>query len=280
MQLDYLKGKRIVLTGGTSGIGYAFLEHVILYKPKFTLLVRDLKNGEITIDRLRLLDPEVDIELIKYDQTDFSSIEKALDEVNKRYPDFDFLVLNAGVLKPKKDMKITNDYEPTIGINYFANKHFIEYLSKINNKKHRVIVQGSIVAHHKLPKNLDVHNKKYNYFQTYNISKALIESQIYHYVKHNKYPNLEFVVTEPGIGPTRVIRNFPRLIRFLGKYFLMLFNVPKVASLPLVEAIKEDTKNGDYFVPKYLFTLKGKPVKKEFPEKRYQYHPLLDEKEI
>lgn len=270
-----LEGKRVIITGATSGIGFAFAKQCLYKKMKLTLLVRDLTNGEITLKRLRLDYPQGDIDLVEYNQASFSAIEAAIDAINKKYPDFDFLVCNAGVLKPTKCYRSEQNYPLTVGINYFGVIHLIEYLAKTNNYKHRVIVQGSIVAGNKLPKDLDVYSDKYNFFAQYNYSKALLESKIYSFVVNNTYPNLGFVITEPGISPTGITRNFPKIIRVCGKYFLSLFSLPESASRNMMLAISNQSENGDYIVPAHLFTLRGKPKKTKFPLKRYQEDKLI-----
>ena len=274
-RVEDLKDKRIIITGATSGIGFEFAKDCLFKNASITLLVRDLENGEITKQRLLLDFPNANIELIQYDQSSYQSIEHAIDEINKRYSDFDYLVCNAGVLNPTKTYRTSENYPLTIGVNYFGVIHLIEYLSKTNKNHHRIVVQGSIVAGIKIIDNLDVYSDKYNYFTQYNFSKALIESKIYSFVENNTFPNLEFVITEPGISPTRITRNFSKFTQIGGKYFLMMFNLPKSASKCLLLAISKESKNGDYIVPSKLFTLKGTPKISKFPIKRYQKDKLI-----
>lgn len=259
-QIESFKGKTIALTGGTSGVGLCLLKHLIEKEAHVILLSRNLQKAN------SLKEIYKNIDVVKYDQSSFISIENAIDELLEKYPNIDTFVLNAGTLGEKQMLE--NGYHATIGINYIGVRHFIDTISPRLNSKVRFVVQGSIVAGCKVKRGTDLTKVK-GTFPQYNISKAYLESYIYKLYKDNKYTNIEYVITEPGVTATNIIRHFNPVIRFLGKIFLTVFlHSPKKACLCLLTGISSKAQNGDHIVPRGLFTLSGFPKIKDLPVKR------------
>lgn len=259
-QIESLKGRKVALTGGTSGVGLALFKHLINKGAFVILLSRNIDLAE----ELKSTFPNVDV--IEYDQSNTAKIDKAINELLIKHPDVDTIVLNAGSLADKRI--IENGYNGTMMVNYIGARHFIDSISPRLTNHVRFVVQGSIVAGSKVKKSVDL-TKKRGTFSTYNLSKAYLESYIYKLYVDNRYPNLEYVITEPGICSTNIIRNFNVITRFLGKYFLkFFFHSPKKASLSLLLGISSKSSNGDYIVPRGLFTLSGFPKIKSLPQNR------------
>ena len=264
--IEDLSNHKIALTGGTSGIGLALVHHLAKKGANVVLLARNPQKAKEVKDELK----DCVIDIVEYDQSSYKSIERGIDELLKKHPDIDTYVLNAGVLGEKG---LSEDgYASTIAINYLGVRHFIDYISPKVTNKIRFVIQGSIVAGLKL-KNKDFKDPKISFFDQYNISKIYLEAYFHHLVTKNEYPNIEYILTEPGISATNVVRNMNIVIRVLGKGFLTIFfHSPKKACLPLLKGIDRNTPNGSYIVPRGLFTMGGYPKIKEFPNKRKREH--------
>ena len=263
----------IAITGATSGIGKALFYHLINKDVDIILLVRNLDKGNALKNEF----PNKKIDVIEYDQSSFNKIEKACDELVNKYPKLDTIVLDAGNLGEKAPTE--DGYPGTIGVNYFGVRHFIDYISPKLKGNVRFVIQGSIVGGLKPKKNaslLDIHLKM---FDQYNLSKIYLEAYFYKLFTEKHYANIEYVLTEPGISGTNIIRNMNGFIRFNGKWFLKLFfHSPKKASLTLLTGVSDIAKNGDYIVPRGLFTMGGYPKIKEFPSKRRREYLFEKEK--
>ena len=268
--LPSLKGKTIIVTGGTSGIGYAYSEHAIFLGAKLVLLSFTFLEGQEAKNKLLEKYPDGDISIIEYNQANYESITNACNLIKKQYPDFDILVANAGVLA-RRDYGLAFGYPYTIGVNFFGAKLLIENLASINDLPHRFIIQGSFAAADKINTSIDLKDKNIAFFKQYNISKVLVESLFYEYTLSNPYPHLEFILTEPGLSSTNIISSFPKFIRVISKWGLKLItHSPQKASLTLLLASTEKAKHGDYIIPRGLFSLSGYPKIKKLPKKRYQ----------
>ncbi len=262
-KIEDLSNRNIVLVGGTNGIGLELLKHLVSKNANVILFARNIFKAEKIKEELA----HSKIEIVEYDQASFKSIENAIDLLVDKYPSFDTVVLNAGELTKKG---LTEEgYSLTIGVNYVGVRHFIDYLSPKISHKVKFVIQGSIVGGVHLSKKADITCTKYGMFKQYNISKCYLEAYFYKLVSENKYPNIEYVLTEPGIASTGITRHFNSFIRVNGKWFLKLFfHSAKVASLTLLTGISELASSGDYIVPRGLLTMSGYPKFKKFPKKR------------
>lgn len=260
-KIESFKGRKIVLVGGTSGIGLSLLSQLKEKESSVILLARNVEKA----NSLKSIYPIVDV--IEYDQSSFKSIEHAISELVSRHNDFDTIVMNVGTLGEKQ--VLDNGYPATIGVNYIGARHFIDTISNELTNKVRFVVQGSVAAGCNLKKPIDITNPKLGTFRQYNVSKAYLEAYIYKLYNENKYSNLEYIITEPGVTSTNITRHFNKLVRVLGKYFLLaFFHHSNKASLCLLTGISDKSHNGDYIVPRGLFSLSGFPKIKSLPQKR------------
>ena len=268
---DY-KGKKILITGGTSGIGLEAAKILATKNANIVLLARNLSKAESTKQELLNINPNIDIDIIKYDQSDYELIDSAFKEINEKHNDFYALVANAGILYPSKDAKSKQGYPLTIETNYLGLRRFLNQIIDTCHHK-RIIIQGSLAAGLFHKKKVDILSDKYSLFGQYNMSKACDEALWYKY--QNEAKDNTFVLVEPGIASTDIIRGLWSPIRIAGKIFVRIFSHnPRTASLTIIEGLKSDVNNGDYFVPKHMFTMMGYPKKKRFPKKRIKEYLL------
>jgi len=262
-KIEDMTNKKIVLTGGTSGIGLSFLKHLVDKNAFVILLVRNIKKAEAIVKELNY--PNIDI--IEYDQSSYNSIKKGIDILLDKYPSVDSIVLNAGVMSRTKDLMEGHPY--SIGVNYYGVRYFIEYIAPKLTNKTKIIIQGSLVAGFHLNKKTDIESNNFKTFKEYNISKMCVEAYTYKLIKERLYPNIDFVLTEPGVTSTSITRDLDSFLKHVGKVFVStFFHSVNKASLTLLEAVSSRASHGSYIVPRGLFTISGYPKYKEFPKKR------------
>ena len=259
--LDSFENKKIVLIGCTSGIGLELLKHLVLLKAQIILLAIEKDISLSLKEEYGLLD------VIYYDQSSFASIDSAIKELLERHRDFEAVVLNAGVLGLNK--MLDNGHPATIAINYVGARYFIDTISPLISFDVRFVMVGSFAAGLRFKKHANLRDEKLSTFDQYNISKGYIEAYFYKLSTEKKYPNLEYVLVEPGLTNTGIIHNFNKVVRFLGKYFLKwFFHSPAKASLCHLTAISSRVKNGDFVYPRGLFRLSGYPKIGKLPKGR------------
>ena len=220
-------GKVFVVTGATSGIGLDVTKQLAHKGGKVYMAVRNIeKANKVKKDILKQL-PNADLEIIKYDQADFSSIEEFANKIKDMR--IDVLVLNAGIFHTWNDKSTVDGYPLTVGTNYVGLYYLSTKLDKafLNGNIKRVVVTSSLV--HVLGKTkhykkylLEVKNKPN---RTYNVSKRM-DHEFAANLK-SKYPNLEVVLTHPGFARTNIIKassnSFKSWVKFAGDKFMKFF---------------------------------------------------------
>lgn len=265
-RIESFKDKKIILTGGTSGIGLELLKILIQKEAKVVLLVRNIEKASHVKEAIIKDYPNADISFVNYDQSDYELIDSAVKEIKAHHFDFDAIVCNAGIMLPPKEDKSKQGFPLTIDTNFLGLKRFLDQLvNSFQNK--RFVLQGSLMANAKIKENHDIYSDKYPLFKQYNVSKACVESLFYYYLNNNL--DNEFILTEPGVAGTDIIRYMKQPIKAMGWVFMRMFShSAKKASLTLLLGLTSQSKNGSFIVPRGLFAIRGYPKYKKFPNKR------------
>ena len=269
--IESFKDEKILITGCTSGIGLELLDILLSKEAHVVMLIRNQKKGQEVINKY----PDSEIDIVQYDQSDYESIDLAIKEIKEKHSDFSALVANAGILFPDKNLLSKQGYPLTIDTNFLGLKHFLDNLTPLFKKK-RYILQGSLAAGLKVKKEWDIYDSKLPLFDQYNLSKAGVEALWHHYYINDK--DNEYILTEPGVTSTDILRNFKEPIKTMGKVFMKtVSHSPKKASLTLLKALTKDTHNGDYIVPRGMYAIAGFPIYKRFPKKRIREYLIKNE---
>jgi retinol dehydrogenase 12 len=93
-----MKGKTVVVTGGTSGIGEVAVEKLAEMGARIVLVARDRSRGEGTLVRLREKAPGLTHTVHYADLTRISEMKRVAAEVAEAEPRIDVLVNNAGAM--------------------------------------------------------------------------------------------------------------------------------------------------------------------------------------
>ena len=114
-----MKGKTVVVTGGTSGIGEVAAEKLAEMGARIVLVARDRSRGEGTLARLREKAPGLAHTVHYADLTRISEMKRVAAEVAEAEPRIDVLVNNAGAMFSTR--KLTEDgLETTFALNHMA----------------------------------------------------------------------------------------------------------------------------------------------------------------
>ena len=276
--LEDLTGKKIIITGGTSGIGLSIVKEVLTKGGDVVILARNLTKANEVKKKLVERFNDHSIEIVQYDQSDDDSVVAASEIIIKEHSDFYALVLNAGVFQNKNKQSLKDDIYLTIKTNFVGLNLFLKTLLPKLKGEHRFIFQGSLVAGWKDKKLTSLKDKNLSAWQQYIISKSGVEALFYHYSQLNNN-DFTFYMVEPGITGTDIIRDFSPFIRWAGKIFLKVFSHSNdKAALTAMLALQSSTQKNSFIVPRGLGTTIGFPKIKKFPHKRERsyLYDLLD----
>jgi len=138
------KGKKILITGATGGIGNALVK-------KFLSLDGTVLATGTNTEKLDALKKEFsNINVLKFDISDHSKIEDFIENVTSQLVGLDILVNNAGITMDNLSLRMKDDeWKKVIDINlnstFYLCKHAIKKMLK--NKYGRIVNITSIVGH-------------------------------------------------------------------------------------------------------------------------------------
>jgi NAD(P)-dependent dehydrogenase (short-subunit alcohol dehydrogenase family) len=114
-----MRGKTVVITGGTSGIGEVAAEKLAQMGARIVLVARNRSRGEGALQRLRKKAPGPAHTVHYADLTRISEMKRVAAEIAKAEPRIDVLVNNAGAMFATS--KLTEDgLECTFALNHMA----------------------------------------------------------------------------------------------------------------------------------------------------------------
>jgi len=114
-----MRGKVVVITGATSGIGQVAAEKLAAMGARMVLVARDRNRREATLAQLRRVGPEAAHTIHYADLTRLSEMKRVAAEIAAAEPRIDVLVNNAGALFASRH--VTEDgLELTFALNHMA----------------------------------------------------------------------------------------------------------------------------------------------------------------
>lgn len=273
-KLEDLTGQKIIVTGGTSGIGLSIVKELLYKGANVVILARNLNKANEVKRQLDELYPNKTT-IVQYDQSNDESVINAANNIIKEHSDFTSLILNAGTFQSKNKQSTVDDMSLTIKTNLVGLNIFLNHLLPRLEGKHRIVFQGSLVAGWRNKKIDSLKDKNLGGFQQYIISKSGVEALFYHYSKLEQN-QFSFYLVEPGLTSTDIIRDFPAFIRWAGKIFLkVVSHTNDKAALTALLAVQSTTEKNSFIVPR--FNYRGYPKLRNFPHKRertYLYEML------
>ena len=138
------KGKKILITGATGGIGHALVK-------KFVSLEGDILATGTKIEKLDVLKKEFPkINILKFDISNHSKIGEFIENVSSQLTGLDILINNAGINMDNLSLRMKDEewqkvIDVNLGSTFFLCKHGIKKMLK--NKYGRIVNITSVVGH-------------------------------------------------------------------------------------------------------------------------------------
>jgi NAD(P)-dependent dehydrogenase (short-subunit alcohol dehydrogenase family) len=131
-----MKGKTIVITGGTSGIGEVAAQALAQMGAHIVLVARNKSRADATLARLRRSGPGAVHSVYLADLTRLAEMKRLAAEIANREPPIDVLINNAGALFGTR--RLTED-----GLEYTFALNHMSYFVVTEGLRERLLVSGA-----------------------------------------------------------------------------------------------------------------------------------------
>ena len=252
-----LTGKTIAITGSTGGIASFLVENLAKLNANFIFINRSKEKTYKQISNLLNLYPNLKLEFIECDLSDFKSVESATKILKQKQ--IDVLYLCAGAYNIPR-YKTNLDFDNVFQINFVSQYYIAKELSNNIKSANGKIVAVSSIAHNysELDENdIDFSTRK-KHSKVYGNAKRFLT---YSLMELCKKENINLSTVHPGLTLTEMTNHYPRVINWLVKLFIGLFcPSTKEASLSLVAGVFNTTSHLEWIGPP-IFQVYGKPKK-------------------
>lgn len=110
----------LLLTGASSGIGRAIAEKLVQPGRTLILSARSVEKMEQQRSELLEREPEAQVHVLRLDLADLQQVRAFASNLTTHYPYLDVLLNNAGIVAGGKRETTPDDFELTMGVNYFG----------------------------------------------------------------------------------------------------------------------------------------------------------------
>ena len=114
-----MKGKTVVITGATTGIGQAAAEGLARMGARIVFVARSAEKGVYMLERLRLLNQDAAHDWVQADLSTLAAMKEASTALAEKAPLIDVLVNNAGAVFDRREETI-DGLEMTFALNHMA----------------------------------------------------------------------------------------------------------------------------------------------------------------
>jgi NAD(P)-dependent dehydrogenase (short-subunit alcohol dehydrogenase family) len=274
-----LAGKRVLITGGNSGIGYHAALKLARKGAQVTLACRDRQRGEAALARLDADSPSAHTELAILDLASLSSVRDFAEKELAQHRPLHILINNAGVMAPPKRLQTADGFELQFGTNVLG--HFaltallmpaLEQAAAVSPDRPRVVTIASI-AHKRGQLNFDdlQSTKTYSPMKAYQQSKLADLIFTFELDRRLRAANSRVmsVAAHPGVASTNLFQAgdyslFEKTVRNLAGHAIgIVLNTDSEGALPtLYAATAPGAEDGGYYGPQGFQEMRGEVVER------------------
>jgi NAD(P)-dependent dehydrogenase (short-subunit alcohol dehydrogenase family) len=270
-------GRRYIITGGNSGIGYHAALKLARKGADIVLACRDQGRGEAAIARLAEEAPGGNVELAILNLASLASVRQfAAEELARKLP-LHVLINNAGVMSPPRRVETADGFELQFGTNVLGHFALTGLLlpalqaSASTSEPHPRIVTIASIAHKKGQLNFDdlQFSRSYSPWGSYQQSKLanlMLAFELSRRLRAAHSPVIS-IAAHPGVAETNLFKreDHPKVEKFvrgiMGHAIGMFLNTDAEGAFPtLYAATAPEAADGAYYGPQGFAEMRGEIV--------------------
>ncbi|EPJ95511.1 MULTISPECIES: oxidoreductase [unclassified Pseudomonas] len=216
------KGRIVLITGGTSGMGYEDALALARAGAEVIIAARNPERGAQAIARIRESVPDAKVQFENVDLADLSSVRDLAQRLNQRLPRLDVLINNAAVMAPPERGTSADGFELQLATNYLGHFALTGLLVPLlrQSQDARVVSLSSIAAA-RGAMNLDdlQSEQKYDPYAAYAQSKLAVLHWAFALQRRSDAENwgIRSMAAHPGVAVTELVARGPGLDSEFGR---------------------------------------------------------------
>jgi NAD(P)-dependent dehydrogenase (short-subunit alcohol dehydrogenase family) len=208
--MDSMKGRRVVITGATSGIGREIATVLASLGAELVLACREVGRGEQTVRNISRCTHAADVAIMPVDVSSRASIRQFVREYRNRFSDLDVLINNAGIIRSGRESSV-DGIELTFATNVLG--YFLLTLELLDVLKAdapaRIVNVASRYASEPNVDDLQFEHRPYDGMQAYAQSKACDRLLTWALARRLKKSGVTANAMTPGLVMTDLYRDLP-----------------------------------------------------------------------
>jgi NAD(P)-dependent dehydrogenase (short-subunit alcohol dehydrogenase family) len=279
-QMPGQAGRRALVTGANSGIGFATAVELARKGAYVLLASRDRAKGEAALGRLRAEVPYASAELVQLDLASLASVREVASAEAARGLPLDLLINNAGVMAPRTRQETKDGFEVQFGTNVLG--HFaltglllpaLERAALQSKQRPRVVTLASI-AHKRGRLHFNDLQSTHRYspmgaYQQSKLADLMFAFELSRRLRAAGPPaaGMMSVAAHPGVADTNLFKAgdyhpLERVSRrWVGAVIGALLNTELEGAVPtLFAATAPEAEDGGYYGPQGLLEMRGGDV--------------------
>ncbi len=272
-----LTGKRVLLTGGSDGMGLVIAMRLAVAGADLILPVRNQHKGESVITTIRGHAPQAKVSLRSLDLSSLDSTAELGKTLTSEGHPIHIFIGNAGVMHPPERQTTPDGFEVQFGTNHLGHAALLGHLFPLLREgEARVTLQVSIAANRGSVNWQDPNwQRSYDSMEAYSHSKIAFGLFGLELDRRSKAAGWGITanLSHPGVAPTSLLDVRPEIgraqpvrargvITFLSRIGVM--GTVASAGLPaLVAATAPGDQGGKFYGPNGIRGLGGRPAEQE-----------------
>jgi NAD(P)-dependent dehydrogenase (short-subunit alcohol dehydrogenase family) len=266
-QIPDQSGRRVVVTGASSGLGEITARELARKGAQVVLAVRNTTKGEASAERIRGAIPGALVEVAELDLSSLESVRTFAGQLLAQSAMLDLLVNNAGIIMTPPS-RTADDYELQLGTNHLG--HFALtglLLDALGRGTRPRVVTLSSIAHRSGEINFDDLQSERGYTPTKAYAQSKLANAIFGIELDRRLraagsPILS-VLAHPGYSATNLQSTGPTgiAVRVMKVGNALIAQKAERGALPQLYAATEPTvQGGQFYGPSGRGELRGDPV--------------------